>query len=225
MGRYRRAGCRLKRSVRRIGRLLSRRGRMPPARRRRGSTSTAPRIASAFVNVEIAVSFSLFALCYGGLPFGIEAMGVATSSMEPAIPAGSLAFVRHVSSDEPSVNPGDVVAFSVGEGERRATVLHRIERVHPERGTIATKGDANSASDPFEVPIESIIGTLEGSLPCVGGALEALSKHKLVALISIAAVNAAALAAAYAPLSRHRHRTDWSSSCTIPKRALRNECP
>lgn len=223
-------GRRLRRAVRRARRTLFRGRRVPSAHAsRRREATPAARIASAVVNAEIALTAALLALCYGGLPFGIEAMNVATGSMEPAVPQGSLAYVRHVEDGGSSVSPGDVVAFSTGE-HGRATVLHRVVQVDAERGTVTTKGDANDAPDPFDVPLDAIVGTLEGSLPFLGGALGAFSEHKVAALGAVAAANVAVIAAAHGSRPRGAHhgddtpRTDWRASCTCSERTLHREC-
>ena len=70
---------------------------------------------------------------------GIKSFVVLTGSMEPALPAGSVVFIRP--SD--SYRTGDVISFKNSSG---MTVTHRI--VASSNGFIRTAGDANKPSFP-----------------------------------------------------------------------------
>lgn len=80
--------------------------------------------------------------------FGVSIMMFRTGSMEPAIPSGSIAFVREVPATE--MHPEDVVTVDRGEGV--LPVTHRvtdIDDTDPATGevTFRMKGDANDAPD------------------------------------------------------------------------------
>ena len=87
-------------------------------------------------------------------------------------------------SMQPSINPGDIVLSGAptdgGEGLEEGTVItftdpvrpggtltHRIERVN-EDGTYETRGDANPASDSYEVPPSDVQGVGRLLIPAVG---------------------------------------------------------
>ena len=87
-------------------------------------------------------------------------------------------------SMQPSINPGDIVLSGTpedrGEGLEEGTVItfadpvraggtltHRIERVN-EDGTYETRGDANPASDSYEVPPSDVQGVGRLLIPAVG---------------------------------------------------------
>lgn len=188
----------------------ARRGFRRPKRREPSRS----RIVSAIANAEIAVALALLALCHGGALIGLEAMSVRSGSMEPAVPVGAMAYVRPLADGE-AVREGDVIAFTTSDREGAATVLHRVVSVDADRGALSTKGDANDAVDPFEVPLDAVVGTLEASIPCLGGAIERFAEHKAVALGAIVTANFALLAVASTAPRRSRSTTnDWRRPCT-----------
>lgn len=82
---------------------------------------------------------------------------VATQSMAPSIPAGSLVYV--VGSGEYAV--GDVVTFR-HDGD---LVTHRVVEAEPDH--YVTKGDANDGRDA-PVPHDRIVGEVVFSVPLYG---------------------------------------------------------
>ncbi|UCH42969.1 MAG: signal peptidase I [Dehalococcoidales bacterium] len=90
---------------------------------------------------------------------------VYSGSMEPELPMGSLAVITQV--DPAAIQKGDVITFR--SPEEGVNVSHRVVAVSPSAPlTFKTKGDANSAADPFIVPAESVVGRVTGSVPNVG---------------------------------------------------------
>ena len=82
----------------------------------------------------------------GGIAFGmagLHAQPVLSGSMRPTVSPGDLAITRPVSIG--LLRVGDVIVFTP-PGEARS-VLHRIASL--DGGLITTKGDANSAPDPW----------------------------------------------------------------------------
>ena len=103
--------------------------------------------------------------------FGYQVYNVLTGSMDPAIPAGSLVYVK---AAEPSgIEPGDVIVFysSVDSG---AIITHRVVENHTVSGEFITKGDANAQEDPLPVEYEMLLGRVELSIPRLGGVLSML---------------------------------------------------
>lgn len=101
---------------------------------------------------------------------GVRPYVILSSSMEPAIAAGSLIFVN---TRDRKAEEGDVVTFLLGEEGRETVVTHRIHRVTKE-GYI-TKGDHNDVADPAFLTQERIIGTCIGILPRAGYGAAALN--------------------------------------------------
>ena len=92
-----------------------------------------------------------------------------TGSMEPAMPAGSIAYVAV--TDPTTLVEGDIAAF-VSDG---SVVLHRVVSNHMVERYLITKGDANEKEDLDEIPYSSVRGRVERHLPVLGGLLMILS--------------------------------------------------
>lgn len=95
--------------------------------------------------------------------FHMRAYVVKSSSMEPAIKAGSIIYIREYQEDEP-VHPGDIVSFQAGD----VMVTHRIVSVNQEEGTAVTKGDANEVCDSAPILLEDIQGKVQFEIPFLG---------------------------------------------------------
>ncbi len=94
--------------------------------------------------------------------FGWEIYNVVSGSMEPALPVGSVIYVRGIPALE--AEPGDVVAFTRGN----SVVTHRVVENRKIEGILITKGDANLINDPEPVPYTALIGRVEHHIPVVG---------------------------------------------------------
>lgn len=93
---------------------------------------------------------------------GTAAFTVASNSMSPAIPAGSVVYVH----DTGEYDPGDVITYRRGG----RAVTHRI--VAETDGGYVTAGDANEAPDEWNVEEEeAIVGEVVFSLPVYGTVL------------------------------------------------------
>ena len=112
----------------------------------------------ALVAVALTAGVALLAPATGG-----RTMVIGGGSMEPTIPKGSLILVAP--ADEYGV--GDVVAVQQGAS---TPYTHRITRLAELDGVpyVETKGDANEGPDPAIVPVDSIIGRVDVSLPLLG---------------------------------------------------------
>jgi len=94
--------------------------------------------------------------------FGIQSFIVASGSMEPTIPVGSVVFTQKMAS----YKKGDVIAFKQGD----VSVTHRIVKVTKNNSTInyQTKGDANKTADQNKVSGKEIIGKQFAFIPQLG---------------------------------------------------------
>ena len=97
--------------------------------------------------------------------FGFHMYHVLSGSMEPAIPVGSLLYVRSVPPED--VEEKDIIAFysSLEDG---GIITHRVVKNNVVSGTFQTKGDANGEKDPMPVPYENYIGEVAGTIPGLG---------------------------------------------------------
>ncbi len=122
---------------------------------------------------------------------GGQTFVVGGPSMEPAIGFG--AAVHAVPVDPAALKAGDVVTVKVGE--RQAIFTHRIVRLAdlPDGLHIQTKGDANEEPDPSLIPVTSVIGRVEFSVPYAGFGVALLgSMQGVLFLVSIAGLLLAA---------------------------------
>ena len=107
------------------------------------------------------------------------------SSMQPAIPFGSLIVVAPVSPDQ--VRVGDVVTIRADNG---VVISHRVTRtvVLGSEPRYEIKGDANRAPDPVLVPASGVIGRVALSLPYLGFVVAMLGTPSgLVSLLAMVA--------------------------------------
>ena len=101
---------------------------------------------------------------------GREMVVVRGSSMQPAIPLGSVILVRPV--DPQTIGAGDVITFHAPNG---ALVSHRVIGIADGPSlTFETKGDGSSAADPILVPATSVEGVVESYVPQLGYVVTAL---------------------------------------------------
>lgn len=115
------------------------------------------------VNLILAAALLLAAAVWLPGVFHMKAYVVKSSSMEPAIKAGSVIYVKPYGEDEP-IRQGDIVSFSTGD----VMVTHRIVYVDQEEGAVTTKGDANQVHDPAPVPLDAILGKVRFHIPEIG---------------------------------------------------------
>jgi signal peptidase len=101
-----------------------------------------------------------------------------SDSMRPALHAGDVLWLKSIPAREARV--GDVVAFD--DPTRRATLLHRVQRIAPERRRLSftTRGDANKGGEDWSIAREGEIGRYTGArIPVVGRAVVALADAPL----------------------------------------------
>jgi len=116
-----------------------------------------------FLLLLLALAFTLITPIWWDLEF----RSVASGSMEPAIPLGSVAVVEPV--DVTTVQAGDVITFRSPENPI-LVVTHRVVEVNgpPDARLYHTKGDANDDVDLEPVPAASILGQVRLHIPYLG---------------------------------------------------------
>lgn len=96
--------------------------------------------------------------------FNISLIMFKTGSMNPTIPAGSLAIVREIPASD--VKVGDIT--TIDRDNNQLPVTHRVVAVEPAGGdeyTIRMKGDANDDEDPYphtESTVRKVMFSLDG---------------------------------------------------------------
>lgn len=93
---------------------------------------------------------------------GMRYLAVATNSMAPTIPQGSLIVIKKVPTTQLGI--GDVITYERGSNNQ---VTHRITKVRAD-GTFQTQGDGNSSPDELSVSSQQIIGKNLISIPLLG---------------------------------------------------------
>lgn len=84
---------------------------------------------------------------------GFDIYTVVTGSMEPAIPVGSLIYVREEAPAE--LMEGEVVAYR-SDTDAGIIITHRVVKNQVVSGQLITKGDANEAEDISPVPLADL---------------------------------------------------------------------
>ena len=100
---------------------------------------------------------------------GYQAYTVISGSMEPAIPVGSLVYIKDMEPED--VQKEDVIAFYGGR-DVNAIITHRVVENRAEAREFITKGDANRLEDMNPVDYAHFIGKVEWSIPKLGGAAQ-----------------------------------------------------
>ena len=97
--------------------------------------------------------------------FRMQNYVVASGSMEPTMPVGSLIFARKV--DPQDLEVGDIIVFETarGTGEK---ITHRVVENDQTAREITTKGDANEAQDPTPVTYDRVVGRVIRHIPKIG---------------------------------------------------------
>lgn len=102
---------------------------------------------------------------------GYQIYNVISGSMEPAIPVGSLVYVKQTAPSE--IQKKDVIAFH-SSSEEEAIITHRVVSNNSVAGELVTKGDANAKEDMEPVHYSNVLGKVTLSVPMLGGILAAI---------------------------------------------------
>lgn len=105
----------------------------------------------------------VFSLIIARLFFGIQINAVATGSMEPDLPVGSLIFVKSVNYEDIAI--GDDITFAKGDGS--VLVTHRVIDKSEQKKTLITQGIANNVADS-PISYNDVIGKVFFSIPFIG---------------------------------------------------------
>ena len=131
---------------------------------------------------------------------GLQRYVITSGSMTGTYDRGSVVYGRAV--PVASLRVGDVITYAPPAGEGPGgLVTHRIVRIHERRdGTrvFRTRGDANSADDPWRFELhQPTQARVVASVPYVGFAIAALAdRHVRMAVIGLPALLIALLVAA-----------------------------
>lgn len=111
-------------------------------------------VGGVVLDVLAAGGLVCILLVVAALVFKVTIVMFATGSMSPAIPTGSIAFVREIPASDVSV--GDVVTV---DRSPALPVTHRVVEVLSTQGGSATfrmKGDANDEPDPVDYTADTV---------------------------------------------------------------------
>jgi signal peptidase len=126
----------------------------------------------ALKHIGKILSIAIYAVCGVALlvflvpATGFQAKSVATGSMRPAIPPGSLVIIHRVSHKQ--LNVGDVITYQKSPGST-VTITHRVIAKITKRGVpyLVTKGDANPVADT-PIPGGAVVGKVVWHAPAIG---------------------------------------------------------
>lgn len=93
---------------------------------------------------------------------GYEIYEVISGSMEPAVPVGSIVYVKP--AVPAAIEEGAVIAYWSAD----SIVTHRVVKNRYVEGEFVTKGDANQEEDPLPVDYDSLIGEVVLHIPFLG---------------------------------------------------------
>jgi signal peptidase I len=116
----------------------------------------------------LSVAAVAFAVAYAVLTVvGYKPVAVYSGSMQPSIPVGGLAVDRAIAARD--VRVGDVITFSDPYVKGRL-VTHRVIGIlqTPHGLAYRTKGDANSARDPWTIRLTGQVGRVSFTVPVAG---------------------------------------------------------
>ncbi len=106
--------------------------------------------------------FSLYILPH----FGWRIDGLRSGSMAPQLMKGDVVMTHSVSPEV--VEVGDIIAFYPSDS-RESVVAHRVIGITTNSPlAFKTKGDANPASDPFNIPARNLVGRVAFHFPLLG---------------------------------------------------------
>lgn len=142
--------------------------------------------------------------------FGYHIYSVISGSMEPAIPVGSMVYIKNEAPED--MKKDDVIAF-YGAKDSNAIITHRVVENRVVMGEFITKGDANQTEDMNPVPYSNFIGRVTLSIPKAGYAAQIFTSTtgKTAAVAVIAAALLLELAASAIEKRRYRQ---WKKTRT-----------
>lgn len=96
--------------------------------------------------------------------WGFQIFAVTSGSMEPEIHTGDVIYVRQVPFMK--LQKGDVISYSLNQG--KTVVTHRVKKIDRKNGLLQTKGDANKEADYNWIDRDTVLGTVQYTIPKLG---------------------------------------------------------
>ena len=104
--------------------------------------------------------------------FGYQMYTVISGSMEPALPVGSLVYVKY--QEPESIEKKDIIAF-YGSNDSSSIITHRVVYNKKLSGEFVTKGDANKEKDMNPISYNQYMGKVVLMIPVIGGVAQTLT--------------------------------------------------
>ena len=149
------------------------------ARRNRQKKSPVAAVCSVLGTLLLIIIVATYLPITIPRAFGYEIYTVISGSMEPAIPTGSLVYVKYIQPEE--IQTEDVIAF-YGTDADGSIVTHRVVSNSAAMGNFITKGDANSDNDMNPIPYANYI-YFDHYCPVYYNALPLLREYHLLWLL------------------------------------------
>lgn len=127
-------------------------------------TQAKEKIKVLISSVLICLLAFLLMLIFIPKVLGYKTFYIKSQSMMPAIPQGSLAFVKE--TEFKNIKAGDVLTFKNDTGDEFFT--HRVVSVDSANQMFTTKGDANKDNDPAPTSFYFAVGKVDFSIPLLG---------------------------------------------------------
>lgn len=117
--------------------------------------------------------------------FGVKTFVVASASMEPAYPVGSVVF--SIPQKFENIKEGDTISFVIDQ--RGTVVSHRVQRVNEDTRDFVVKGDQNTIEDANTIRYDNVLGVIRFSIPYLGFLLSyiATPSGKIIAITIVLA--------------------------------------
>lgn len=185
----------------------------PPRARRRGGAWRLALTSVMTAVLAVVVGVGAMAILVPAVT-GSTALTVLTSSMQPALPAGTLVVVRP--TDPADIEPGMVLTYQIRSGEPEL-VTHRVtQRLRTADGeyVFVTQGDANPTADADPVKQVQVRGTVWYAIPYLGWVATAVTGGQraiVVTVVVVALFGYAAWMFGSAAFARLRRRADAAS--------------
>lgn len=116
-------------------------------------------VTSLAVVVLLALATNL------GPTVGFDVFAIRGGSMRPAIPLGAAIITARTDGD--AIGVGEIVTIRADNG---VVYTHRVTEVDASEPDVwlRTKGDANMSPDPVPVPVGSVVGVVDMTIPLAG---------------------------------------------------------
>lgn len=124
------------------------------------------RALNIFSNLLLLLAAAAALLLFAPRAAGMGTYAVLSSSMEPALPTGSVIYTSPVAGLE-DISEQDIITYQAAS----IFVAHRAITVDRDAGTLITKGDANKVADSSPVYIGDVTGKVRYYIPYLGYAL------------------------------------------------------